>query len=411
MQIKLQNSLTRAKEVFQPIDENHVGMYVCGPTVYARPHIGNARSVVIFDLLYRLLREVYPKVTYVRNITDVDDKINKAAKEDGISIGQLTKRTTQEFHEDTDALNVLRPDIEPKATEHISNIISMIEKLIENEAAYVSEGHVLFSVDSFDEYGKLSGKKLEDLIAGARVDVESYKKAAGDFVLWKPANDGDDESSVFESPWGLGRPGWHIECSAMTHAHLGENFDIHGGGADLKFPHHDNEIAQSRCAHHGSDYAKYWVHNGFLTVNGEKMSKSLGNFITMHDLLEKGIHGQVIRIALLSANYNKPLDWNDKLLADSKKTAQNINKIIEFFDESGTAEPENFDNLFLKTLSDDLNTSNFFAAIHKKISEFKKARGEEKTQLAYEIKKNWQLAGFKYFKEESAAYIDELYIL
>ena len=349
MTIKLYNSLTRKKEEFSPIDADNVRMYVCGPTVYDRPHIGNARAVVVYDVLYRLLRAEYGegKVTYARNITDVDDKINAAAKRNGEPISNLTERVTGWFHSDMDALNNFRPDIEPKATEEIQAIIELIERIIANGHGYESEGHVLFDVgsvgripisnlscrrmtasdpiiqrgdtnDGFYFYGKLSGKRQEDLIAGARVEVESYKRNSSDFVLWKPANEGDDESSVFDSPWGKGRPGWHIECSAMSVKYLGADFDIHGGGADLKFPHHENEIAQSCCGNESSSFANYWVHNGFLTVNGEKMSKSLGNFTTVHDLLEQGVQGEVIRYVLLSTKYSEPLDWSQKRIDDAK---------------------------------------------------------------------------------------------
>jgi cysteinyl-tRNA synthetase len=319
MTIRLTNTLTRREEIFTPIDPAHVKMYVCGPTVYARPHLGNARSVVVYDMLYRLLRHQYGAVRYVRNITDVDDKINAAATERGITIQALTAEVTAQFHADMEALGVLRPDVEPKATEHIAQMIALIETLIARGFAYEAQGHVLFDVQRDKEYGVLSRRSVEDMLAGARVEVAPYKKYAGDFVLWKPVSDKDDPSSVFDSPWGKGRPGWHIECSAMSAAHLGREFDIHGGGADLMFPHHENEIAQSTCAHPGSQYARTWVHNGFLTVNGEKMSKSLGNFITVHDLLQRGVKGEVIRFALMSTRYNEPLDWTEKLLGDAQK--------------------------------------------------------------------------------------------
>ena len=327
-EITLYNSLTRRKEPLAPLDPANVRMYVCGPTVYARPHIGNARSVVVYDVLFRLLRHVYGEgaVTYARNITDVDDKINAAAVERGISIQALTEEVTAQFHADMDALNCLRPTVEPKATEHIAQIIAMIERLITRGHAYAAQGHVLFDVTSDANYGQLARRSVDDMIAGARVEIAPYKKNPGDFVLWKPASEKDDASSKFDSPWGVGRPGWHIECSAMSTTHLGESFDLHGGGADLMFPHHENECAQSRCAHPDSDYAKMWVHNGFLTVDGEKMSKSLGNFITVKDLLEKfeaqgkgHKAGEVIRFALLSTHYRKPLDWTEKLLEDSEK--------------------------------------------------------------------------------------------
>jgi len=361
MTLQLYNTLTRKKEPFAPIDEKNVRMYVCGPTVYDRPHIGNARSVVVYDVLYRLLCHLYGKehVTYVRNITDVDDKINAAAKANNEPISALTKRTEQQFHDDMAALNVLTPTHEPHATAHIKQMIAMIEKLIANKHAYAAQGHVLFAVDSYKEYGQLSGRKLDDLIAGARIEVESYKKHPGDFVLWKPADAGDDPSSVFDSPWGKGRPGWHIECSAMSGEYLGGTFDIHGGGADLMFPHHENEIAQSRCADEQSEFAKYWVHNGFLTVNGEKMSKSLGNFITVKDLLDKGVKGEVIRYALLSTKYNEPLDWNEKLLDDAKKTLDKWYRVKDTV--TGKREiPKEFTN----ALCNDLNFPKAISVMH-----------------------------------------------
>ncbi len=359
MTIKLSNSLTRTVEPFTPLDPAHVKMYVCGPTVYARPHIGNARSVVVYDVLYRLLAHDFPKVTFVRNITDVDDKINAAAVERGITIQQLTSEVTQQFHADMGALNCLKPTVEPRATEHIAQMIALIERLIAGGFAYVIEdGHVLFATDRYKDYGALSRRKLEDLIAGARIEVASYKHYPGDFVLWKPASEKDDASSKFASPWGIGRPGWHIECSAMSETHLGVDFDIHGGGADLMFPHHENKIAQSRCGNHGSQYAKYWVHNGFLTVEGEKMSKSLGNFITVHDLLSKGVKGEVIRFALLSTRYNEPLDWSQKLLDDAEKV---MNRLYRKSPESRVESPLNPE--ILEALRDDLNTPKALAIL------------------------------------------------
>ncbi len=407
MTLSLYNTLTRKKELFAPIDANHIRMYVCGPTVYDRPHIGNARSVVVYDVLYRLLRNLYGdlKVTYVRNITDVDDKINAAAKQNDEPISALTNRIEGWFHDDMTALGVLPATVtldgknphptlslkgrglsstpspskgesggegvgymgEPHATHHIPHMITLIEKLIAHGNAYASQEHVLFAVDSYKDYGQLSGRKLDDLIAGARVEVESYKKHPGDFVLWKPADEGDDPSSVFDSPWGKGRPGWHIECSAMSTTYLGENFDIHGGGADLMFPHHENEIAQSVCALPGSRFANYWVHNGFLTVNGEKMSKSLGNFITVRDLLDKGVKGEVIRYALLSAKYNEPLDWNEKLLHDAKLTLDKwyrfLSQHLSQKDEQRSPHPD-FMNPFIDALSDDLNLPKAVSLMH-----------------------------------------------
>lgn len=356
--LRLSNSLTRTVEAFTPHDSSHVKIYVCGPTVYARPHIGNARSVVIYDVLYRLLQHDFPKVTYVRNITDVDDKINAAAVERSITIQALTQEITSQFHEDMGALNCQRPTIEPKATEHIAQIIKMIEMLIEKGHAYEAKGHVLFAVQTDKNYGCLSRRSVDDMVAGARVEVAPYKKYAGDFVLWKPASEKDDPSSKFDSPWGVGRPGWHIECSAMSHTHLGADFDIHGGGADLMFPHHENEIAQSTCAHAGSGYAKYWVHNGFLTVEGEKMSKSVGNFITVHDLLNKGVKGEVIRFALLSTRYNEPLDWSEKLLSDAQKVMDRLYRQLPVASRQSPVSEE-----VLAALRDDLNTPKALAIL------------------------------------------------
>lgn len=356
--MQLYNTLTRKKETLATLESGHVRMYVCGPTVYDRPHLGNARSVVVYDVLFRLLQRLYPKVTYVRNITDVDDKINAAAKANGEPISALTQRVEGWFHDDMQALNCLRPTVEPHATAHIAQMIAIAEQLVANGHAYVTQGHVLFAVNSYKDYGRLSGRKLDELVAGARIGVESYKRYPGDFVLWKPAEAGDDPSSVFESPWGPGRPGWHIECSAMSSTYLGLDFDIHGGGADLMFPHHENEIAQSCCAAPGSGFARLWVHNGFLTVNGEKMSKSLGNFTTVKDLLDKGVKGEVIRLALLSTKYNEPLDWNDKLVDDAKKT------LDSWYRRMGDAQPGEAPKAFMDALGDDMNMPKAISLMH-----------------------------------------------
>lgn len=395
--IKLSNSLTRTTEEFIPLDPAHIKMYVCGPTVYARPHIGNARSVVVYDVLYRLLSHDYPKVTFVRNITDVDDKINAAAVERGITIQALSSEVTQQFHDDMGALNCLKPTVEPRATEHIAQMIALIERLIAGGFAYAAEGHVLFRVQKDPNYGQLSRRSVKDMIAGARVEVAPYKEYAGDFVLWKPASEKDDASSKFESPWGVGRPGWHIECSAMSEAHLGTDFDIHGGGADLMFPHHENEIAQSTCGNAGSHYAKYWVHNGFLTVEGEKMSKSLGNFITVHDLLSKGVKGEVIRLALMSARYNEPFDWSQKLLEDSEKI---LNRLYRQAAPAGTniVHPEVLDALrdnlntpkalaILQTLNDEylLPTANFLGILLQSPEAWFQGEGEDTLWIDVQI--------------------------
>ena len=354
-EIWLTNSRTRKKERFVPIDPAHVRMYVCGPTVYDRAHLGNARSAVVFDVLARLLRHVYPKVTYARNITDVEDKINARAAEEGRTIEDLTAETTRWYHEDMDALGVLLPDEEPRATAYISEMISMTEGLVQSGHAYAAEGHVLFDVRSYPSYGKLSGRSVEDMIAGARVEVAPYKRDPMDFVLWKPAGDGPG----WDSPWGLGRPGWHIECSAMAKALLGETFDIHGGGLDLQFPHHENEIAQSNCAHGTDMMARYWVHNEMLQVDGKKMSKSLGNFFTVRDLLDKGYPGEVIRFVLLSTQYSKPMDWTDRKAEEARSALDRWSMLTEGVEPSEPLEEA------VAALADDLNTAGAIAAMHQ----------------------------------------------
>ena len=369
-QLSLFNSLTREKEVFEPLDRDHVKLYACGPTVYNYAHIGNARMAVVFDLLSRVLKTQFPHVTYVSNITDVDDKIIAASKETGEPIDVITKRYTQIYNDDMAALGCDAPDIQPKATTHIGEMIALIERLIEKAHAYESEGHVLFNVPSFPAYGTLSGRSRDEQIAGARVEVASYKKDPADFVLWKPSR--DDEPG-WDSPWGVGRPGWHIECSAMAEKHLGLPFDIHGGGADLKFPHHENEIAQSCCGAGGdalddaSAFAKLWVHNGFVTVEGEKMSKSLGNFVTAHDLLK--VHsGEALRLALLSAQYRQPLDWSEDKIAQSKKQ---LDRFYQRLVEMGNIEAENANipDHVMNALCDDLNTPLAVSALNALLKE------------------------------------------
>lgn len=387
MTIFLYNTITKKKEEFKPIDSNMVGMYVCGPTVYDTPHIGNARSVVIYDVLYRLLQNVYGKdnVLYVRNITDVDDKINDRAKDLQITILELTKRTTQIFHDHMDYLKALRPNIEPRATENIKEMIDIISKLLESGHAYEANNHIYFDIKSYKNYEKLTGRKIEEMIAGARVEIEKSKKHPGDFVLWKPAREGDDESCVFQSPFGDGRPGWHIECSAMSHRFLGENFDIHGGGIDLIFPHHTNEIAQSCCAFKESKFANYWVHNGFLTVNGEKMSKSLNNFITIKDLQEKNIKGEIIRYFLLSAHYNKPLDFNDKAIYDATESLNYLYGAISEYNDGSINLA--VDDEFVSILSNDLNISEAFRYLNEKAKAlYKETDPLKKSRIASNIK-------------------------
>lgn len=361
MSLTLYNTLSRKKEPFAPLDPSSVRMYVCGPTVYDYAHIGNARPVIVFDVLFRLLRHVYgaDHVTYVRNITDVDDKINARAAEEGVSIRDLTERTAKQFHDDVGALGVLPPTVEPRATEHIDEMKAMIEALVERGHAYAAEGHVLFDVNSMPDYGRLSNRSVDEMEAGARVEVAPYKKGPMDFVLWKPSKDGEPG---WPSPCGIetqGRPGWHIECSAMSGKHLGEVFDIHGGGIDLTFPHHENEVAQSRCAHGTDVMANVWMHNGFLQVEGEKMSKSLGNFITIHELLAEW-PGEAVRLAMLSTHYRQPFNWTSKGVAEAKRTLDNWQELTK--DVSGDG-PICAD--VLEALQDDLNTPRAMAALHE----------------------------------------------
>jgi len=372
--IKIFDTLTNSEQTLKTITPNHLKMYVCGPTVYDRPHLGNARSVVIYDLFFRFFREIFDEVIYVRNITDVDDKINAAAKEQGVSIYNLTAKITEFFYEDIGALKVLRPTYEPRATDHILEMIAMIEKLIANGNAYISYEHVLFDVNSYHDYGQLSNRNLDEMVAGSRVEIAAYKRNPLDFVLWKPANKGDDASSVFESPWGKGRPGWHIECSAMSSKYLGTDFDIHGGGADLQFPHHENEIAQSRCANKNSHYAHYWIHNGFLTVEGEKMSKSLKNFITVRDLLDQGIPGVVIRYLLTSTHYRKPFDFTQKSLDDATKTMEKFYAVFASNEEEikkALSEKTVINKVVLENLAQDLNISKVVSHLHEMAKEIK----------------------------------------
>lgn len=358
--LKLYNSLTRQKEVFEPLDPDHVRMYACGPTVYNYAHIGNARMAVVFDLWARVLRHIYPRVTYASNITDVEDKIMIAAREAGVPISEITEKYTKIYNDDMAALGVLPPDVQPKATDHIQEMIDLCLALINNGHAYEAEGHVLFHVPSDPSYGALSGRSRDEQIAGARVEVAPYKKDAADFVLWKPSS--EDEPG-WDSPFGYGRPGWHIECSAMAEKHLGLPFDIHGGGADLKFPHHENEIAQSCCAHGTEDapdsFAKYWLHNGFLTVEGEKMSKSLGNVLIAHDLIEN-YPGEALRLTLLSAQYRQPLDWSETTLQQNKKLLDKLYTKIKDSDAEAGDVPEGI----LNALCDDLNTPQVMAELN-----------------------------------------------
>jgi cysteinyl-tRNA synthetase len=361
----LHNSATRRKERFTPLDPNHVRLYVCGPTVYDRAHLGNARPVVVFDVLARLLRRLYPKVTYARNITDVDDKILTRAKESGESIAAITARTTAEFHADMAALGCLPPDVEPRATAHISEMIALIQRLIANGNAYEADGHVLFSVPSFAGYGKLSNRDPEELLAGARIDVAPYKRSESDFVLWKPST---GDMPGWDSPWGYGRPGWHIECSAMAWRHLGEEFDIHGGGSDLIFPHHENELAQSVCAFPGTHFAKLWMHNGMLLVDGAKMSKSLGNFHTVSEVLERGPWaGEAFRLLLLKTHYRAPLDFSFAALEEARRELDRFYRALERLDglrAAPGAAPLPAATALTEALADDLNTPLALSHLH-----------------------------------------------
>ncbi len=381
LNIKFFDTLSNQLQDFKTLTENQVKIYVCGPTVYDRPHLGNARSIVVYDLFYRFFLQIFEKVIYVRNITDVDDKINNSAKEQNISIQELTTKIIDYFYHDINALNVLKPTFEPKVTENIAEIIELIKKILANNHGYISDNHVLFDVSSYHGYGKLSNRKIDELISGSRIEIADYKKTPLDFVLWKPADDQDDPSSVFDSPWGKGRPGWHIECSAMSHRYLGENFDFHGGGADLQFPHHENEIAQSCSAHDGSNYASFWVHNGFLTVDGEKMSKSLKNFVTVNDLLAKGVNGTTIRLMLLSTHYRKPLDFNQKILDDSQKILQKFHEIIDISDINNTDfSTTKISTVILEYLADDLNISKVLAILHEQHKSIKNNKTSQKLE-------------------------------
>jgi len=404
-ELKIFNSLTKRKENFAPINKNKIGMYVCGPTVYDYPHIGNARPLVVFDVLYRLLKKIYSndKVTYVRNITDIDDKIIESSKKNNKNIGDLTKTITASFHEDCKYLNCLKPSFEPKATEHVKEMISMVTNLIKNKHAYENEKHVYFSVSSFKEYGKLSNKNSEQLVAGSRIEVSKYKKNPLDFVLWKPS---ETDDPAWDSPWGRGRPGWHLECSVMSEKFLGKKFDIHGGGLDLIFPHHENEIAQSRCSNKTDNFANYWVHNGFVTFDKEKMSKSIGNIVTIHKLREN-INGQVVRLALLSSHYKQPLDWNEKLIKESQNT---LDKWYSQFEKIDSVE---FQEDILNPLLEDLNTPEYISKLHVLYEESSKGNKSSKVKflsackligLLEEDKESWE--SFK----KSKVHVDENFI-
>ena len=371
--IHLTNSFGNKKEKFEPLNKKNIGMYVCGPTVYDDPHIGNARPIVIFDLLFKVLKCKYGKkfVTYVRNITDIDDKIIVSSKEKKIPISELTEKTTKTFHEDCNYLNCEKPTHEPKATDNIKLMIEMIKDLIGNKYAYESEKHVYFRVNNFEDYGKLSNKKLEDLIAGSRVGISESKNNPEDFVLWKPSKQNEPS---WPSPWGNGRPGWHLECSAMSKKYLGETFDIHGGGRDLIFPHHENEIAQSVCANN-KKFVNYWLHNGFITISKEKMSKSQGNILKIKSFKNK-YNGQVLRLALMSSHYRQPLDWNDQLMDECYKTLDKWYSCYIKLDKKVLIDEED-----LMPLYDDLNTPRYISVLHKLFDKAKSGNGEDKEKF------------------------------
>ncbi len=390
MTIQLHDTRQGKKVPFEPMHEGKVTMYLCGPTVYNYAHIGNARPAVVFDLLARVLRRRYD-LTFARNFTDVDDKINAASIETGKPIDEITAKYMAAYNEDMGALGVLPPDVEPRATQHIDDMIVMIQALVDAGHAYEAEGHVLFAVDSYPEYGALSKRDLREMIAGARVEVAPYKKAAHDFVLWKPST---PELPGWDSPWGVGRPGWHIECSAMAARHLGDTIDIHAGGQDLIFPHHENELAQSRCAHGGADFARYWVHNGFLSMDHEKMSKSLGNVVLVHDLI-KTVPGEVVRMALLSAQYRQPLDWSEETIKSSKRMLDRLYGAVRGIDVSdenrAAAQPP---AALVAALEDDINTPRAMAEFFALAKDLNKATdGAEKEQLAASMYAAGELMG------------------
>lgn len=400
MSLNLYNTKSGAKEVFIPINPDNITLYLCGPTVYNYAHIGNARPAVVFDVLNRLLKHHYPKVTYARNITDIDDKINKSAMELGQNIKKYSQKYADIYNHDLKQLGVLPPDIEPYATDHIPQIIAMIKELIEKEHAYAAEGHVLFSVESYKDYGKLSNRKIEDMIAGARVEVAPYKKSPADFVLWKPS---DDSLPGWNSPWGRGRPGWHIECSAMCKEHLGDIIDIHAGGRDLVFPHHENEVAQSCCANDTESFANYWVHNGMINMGNQKMSKSLGNILLIKDVAEK-YKGEVIRWLLLSAQYRQSVDWSEDSIHKAQKTMDRIYATLR--DNQKTTVDVNKDKIpdsIIKALDDDLNTPIAFAEINKLSKQLAKAESEEdKKHYKSQLLSTGELLGL--FLEDSEAW-------
>jgi len=392
MEFKLYNSYTRKKETFIPINPKRVTMYACGPTVYGPGHIGNGRSAIVFDCLNRVLRFNYNDLIYARNITDIDDKIINVSNDEGVDPSVIAKRYTEQYHLDFKKLHILPPDIEPLATDHIIQMIEFIKNLLERGNAYLSESHILFDVEKFSNYGSLSGRKIEEMIPGARIEVASYKKNPSDFVLWKPSL----ENEVgWESPWGKGRPGWHLECSAMIKEHLGETIDIHGGGEDLKFPHHENEIAQSVCCNGSKPLANYWIHNGLLRTDKAKMSKSLGNFVLIKDLL-KEYDGEVIRLAILSSHYRQPLIWNNDLLDQSKKTLDKLYSSLSEYDKGLSIDECIPDEEVMGALNDDLNTPKALARIFS-LSKLI-AKSENKTEIVKSLIGSANLIGLLNFR-------------
>ncbi len=387
MTLQIHDTYQRKKVPFEPHDPQHVEFYVCGPTVYDYAHIGNARPIVVFDVLYRLLQCLYPKVTYVRNITDIDDKINARSAESGEPINEITARTTAQFHEDIAALSALPPDVEPRATDHVAEMVEMIEGLIEKGHAYAAEGHVLFNVPSWEAYGRLSRHSRDELVAGARIDVAPYKKDAADFVLWKPSS---EDLPGWVSPWGRGRPGWHVECSAMVTKYFGSSFDIHGGGQDLIFPHHENEIAQCLCDEPTNGFAKYWMHNGYLMSEGEKMSKSLGNFYTINELLQ-AYPGEAIRLLLIKTHYRQPLDFTRSGLDEAKRELDRFYGALRGL--SVDAGDQALDADVRAALSDDLNTPLALSALHAKLRDLNIAEGDAKEEAASELRRAAKVLG------------------
>lgn len=377
MSLHLYNTRLRKKALFEPLDPNRLTMYVCGPTVYNRVHIGNARPAVVFDTLFRLLKSLYPEVIYARNITDIDDKIMAAAKASGASIAEVSASFAQAYFDDMGDLLNQSPTIQPYATEHVPQMVAMIESLIAKGHAYEAEGHVLFAVQSMADYGQLSNRSLDDMLAGARVEVAPYKKYAGDFVLWKPSS-GDEPG--WQSPWGYGRPGWHLECSAMIETHLGETIDIHGGGRDLIFPHHENEVAQSQCAHDGKLFVRYWMHNGYINIDGEKMSKSLGNFKMVRDLLDH-YSGETLRFALLSAQYRSELSFSVDLLDQAKSALDTLYTALKQVEHVQAIAPDTLtDQPFYQALLDDLNTPIAIRELHSLAKTMVQASGDEQAR-------------------------------